>query len=264
MAYGDENMFLALWEWIKSLFGGKGTTQIGSRNQSVSGLTVGDVDGPVAVGSGNIIHYHQRPSTVLPKAAELDLTGDEKALLLNMEKSQEGTLMLVKNDIGLMMLVDGEPVYDIFDAAARMRWFEAFEHLVKREFIKDIEHNGETYHLASAGRRIAENARRPPNGGGDEKLEQIEVMMPELFAEMRADLVSSPITREFILKNTKGVQYWHDPKNPAFEYSADVHEAVESKVQVLENHGLVRDVSINDVPRYRMTEQLVSLLLPKK
>jgi hypothetical protein len=33
---------------------------------------------------------------------------------------------------------------------------------------------------------------------------------------------------------------------------------------MLESHGLVRDVSINDVPRFRMTEQLASYLIPKK
>jgi len=45
----------SIWEGVKGLFGGKGTTQIGAHNRSVSGINVGDNAGVVSivVGDGN-------------------------------------------------------------------------------------------------------------------------------------------------------------------------------------------------------------------
>ena len=46
----------------------------------------------------------------------------------------------------------------------------------------------------------------------------------------------------------------------AFEYHLDDHEDLESKIQILENMGLVRDVTNKNVKRYRMAEELVDYL----
>jgi hypothetical protein len=40
----------------------------------------------------------------------------------------------------------------------------------------------------------------------------------------------------------------------------DDHEDLESKVQILENKGMVRDVTNKNVKRYRMAEALVDYL----
>jgi hypothetical protein len=48
-------MFAAIWEAIKSVLFGKGTTQLGSANKSVSGITAGDNSGPIIVGDGNVV-----------------------------------------------------------------------------------------------------------------------------------------------------------------------------------------------------------------
>jgi hypothetical protein len=173
-------MFSAIWEWIKGLFGGKGTTQIGSRNQSVSGVTTGNVAGPVAVGSGNVINYYDT-STIPRNASEPDLSSDEKELLAKMEKSQEGTLMLVQTDMGLMMLVDCQEVFHILDTAGRMRWHAAFEHLLELELIKDLRGNGEIYHLSSAGRSIAESIRKPDSGEDQKNLERAPLLENSYF-----------------------------------------------------------------------------------
>jgi hypothetical protein len=110
---------------------------------------------------------------------------------------------------------------------------------------------------AIIGRDINVQLRAP-----EEELdfEQLRAQMPELFAEMKEDLAAHPHVREFVLKRTKGIVFCQDPINLAFEYSGDVHEALQSKVQILENHGLVRDVTATNIPRYRFSEALVKYL----
>jgi hypothetical protein len=64
-------MLDAIWNWVKGLFGGgKGTTQIGSRNKSVSGVTVGDNAGNVVIGDKNVVQMSppsQAPAPSPPK-----------------------------------------------------------------------------------------------------------------------------------------------------------------------------------------------------
>lgn len=54
-----ENIMVDVWGWIKGLFGGKGTTQIGSRNKSISAITVGNDAGGVVVGENNVVNFVQ-------------------------------------------------------------------------------------------------------------------------------------------------------------------------------------------------------------
>jgi hypothetical protein len=56
-------MFSVIWEWLKGLFGAKGTSQIGSRNQSVSGVTVGDNVAGVTIGNQVNIYHPPQPPT---------------------------------------------------------------------------------------------------------------------------------------------------------------------------------------------------------
>lgn len=58
-----------VWEWIKGLFSGKGTTQIGSRNKSASGITVGDNGGPIVVGDNNVVHV-SKPAPERPSVSQ--------------------------------------------------------------------------------------------------------------------------------------------------------------------------------------------------
>ena len=82
--------------------------------------------------------------------------------------------------------------------------------------------------------------------------------MPELFAEMRQDLSESPFIREFITMR-KGWLYNSDPNNPIFSYNFDDHENLTGKLTVLENHGLVTEITYNNAKRYTMSEEFVGL-----
>jgi hypothetical protein len=63
--------------------------------------------------------------------------------------------------------------------------------------------------------------------------------------------------REFVVYS-KGLSFWND--GTAFEYSSPDEATLLSKVQIIENLGLVRDVTNKNVKRYRMTEELVQYL----
>lgn len=84
-------------------------------------------------------------------------------------------------------------------------------------------------------------------------------MMPELLAEMRADLTKHPLVREFILLKRRWV-YNPDPNKTVFVYYFDEHPGLSNKVELLENCGLVCDIAFNEVQRYLFTEQFVELL----
>jgi hypothetical protein len=81
--------------------------------------------------------------------------------------------------------------------------------------------------------------------------------MPELLGEMQIDLSVRPLKREFVLLK-RGWMFWNG--GTAFEYYFDDHEELESKIQILENMGFVRDVTNKNVKRYRMAEELVDYL----
>lgn len=91
------------------------------------------------------------------------------------------------------------------------------------------------------------------------RLERLEQQMPELFAEMRQDLSESPFIREFITMR-KGWLYNSDPNNPIFSYNFDDHENLTGKLTVLENHGLVTEITYNNAKRYTMSEEFVAYL----
>ena len=76
--------------------------------------------------------------------------------------------------------------------------------------------------------------------------------MPEFFAEMRADLKSFPMKREFILM-PKLSMYNAGRKEP-LSYHYEDHEDLADKVGLLVNEGVVTDITYNNVDRYVMSE----------
>ena len=81
--------------------------------------------------------------------------------------------------------------------------------------------------------------------------------MPELLAEMRDDLASHPFMREFVVYK-EGLSFWNG--GTAFEYTSAEEPTLLSKVKIMENVGVVRDITHTNVKRYRMSEELVDYL----
>lgn len=82
-----------------------------------------------------------------------------------------------------------------------------------------------------------------------------ERLMPALLDEMRKDLSVSPLTREFIVFKKAWVY-----NGQATTYYYDDHPDLDDKMRVLENLGLISNVTYNNVNRYRMSEPFAEYL----
>jgi HNH endonuclease len=92
--------------------------------------------------------------------------------------------------------------------------------------------------------------------------ERVEATMPALISEMRADLEKHNYIREFVLLK-KTWMFNEDPNDPVCRYYFEDHEGLQGKIQILENHGFLIDVTSTNVKRYRMREAFVDLLSVK-
>ena len=81
--------------------------------------------------------------------------------------------------------------------------------------------------------------------------------MPDLLAEMRDDLIQNPLYREFVLLK-RGWAF--NTRDQILAYYFDDHPELKNQVLVLENHGLIIDVTSSNVDRYRLTESFVEYL----
>jgi hypothetical protein len=154
-------MLSALWEWIKGLFQGKGSVQVGKGNQSVSGVTTGDVSAPMAVGNHNVINF---VPSVVPSAKldELEPTPMEVEILQRLENSQSGYLTTDCPDGFFGIIIDrawiGGPYEWERDISVQLH--EAVERLLCCGLLSDIQRDGKTYHLSSKGRDVAQRIQK--------------------------------------------------------------------------------------------------------
>ena len=83
--------------------------------------------------------------------------------------------------------------------------------------------------------------------------------MPEIFATMRSALKDHPFIREFVLLK-RGWAYNADPNDPVLAYYFDEGTGLKQKLRILENNGLLHDVTRTKVDRFRFSEELVDYL----
>jgi hypothetical protein len=90
----------------------------------------------------------------------------------------------------------------------------------------------------------------------------IKKQMPELIAEFKADLSKkdNQLIREFFVLPNKNVCLGGSEKLRLIYYE-DEHKSLRSKIDILENHGFLTDVTLSNAPIYRMNEDFVSLIL---
>lgn len=86
---------------------------------------------------------------------------------------------------------------------------------------------------------------------------KVESLMPALLEEMREDLRSYPTNREFVILK-RGWVYNSDGFYLA--YYLDEHDDLEGKLQILENLGLIRETTHNNVRRFVFQEGFVDYL----
>jgi hypothetical protein len=91
-----------------------------------------------------------------------------------------------------------------------------------------------------------------------DSLANVEKLIPDLLAEMKADLAAHPLCREFILLRKDWI---YNSRDVTLTYYFDDHPELANKIRILENLSLVRDIKYNDVPRYVISERLAGYLL---
>jgi hypothetical protein len=87
---------------------------------------------------------------------------------------------------------------------------------------------------------------------------KLEEVMPDLLAEMRKDLSNFPLRREFVLLK-KNWSYWS--RGDELAYYFDDHPDLRNKIRILENYGLVKDITYTKVDRFVITEGLAQYLI---
>jgi Putative DNA-binding domain len=93
----------------------------------------------------------------------------------------------------------------------------------------------------------------------EEVFSKLEKLIPELLAEIRSDLRNNPFMREFIILSERWM-YNSDPNNKILHYFFEKHSCLRNKLRILENYGLVCEITYNDVPRFVISEELANHL----
>jgi len=90
----------------------------------------------------------------------------------------------------------------------------------------------------------------------------IKEQMPELIAEFKNDLSTEAnrLLREFFVLPDHHV-YLGGSEKPRLVYYEDGHENLRCKIDLLETHGFLEDVTPSNTPIYKMTEEFVELVI---
>ena len=86
---------------------------------------------------------------------------------------------------------------------------------------------------------------------------KLEKIMPDLLDEMRRDLTEYPLRRELVLLKKSWV---YMGKGNELVYYYDDHPELDNKFIILENYGLVDEITYNNVKRFVLSEELVDYL----
>lgn len=132
---------------------------------------------------------------------------------------------------------------------------------------KLVDSDEERYSVASLNgwKRIAESMargeieqRQDLTADATQTFRKAEQLMPELLMEMRSDLASHPLSREFVVLK-KSWAYW--AKGNELVYYYDDHPELDNKLRILENLGLVEEITYNNTKRFIFTEKLADYLM---
>jgi hypothetical protein len=84
---------------------------------------------------------------------------------------------------------------------------------------------------------------------------KLEKLMPDLLAEMKSDLAQYPFRREFVIMSKNWVY-----NGETLAYYFEDHSELEGKVRILQNYGLIQDITYNNVARYNIAEEFAEYL----
>lgn len=108
---------------------------------------------------------------------------------------------------------------------------------------------------AAATRELEQRLHRFPDQSA--VFERMERLMPSLLAEMRNDLGEHALRREVVLLK-RSWSYW--AKGNELVYYYDDHPDLDDKFRILENEGLVNEITYNNTKRFVLSEDLAAYL----
>ncbi len=105
----------------------------------------------------------------------------------------------------------------------------------------------------------AEPIGTPTEAGSDDIFARLEEMIPELLAEMKQDLSEHPYAREFVILS-RNWSYNADPNKITLVYYFEDHPDLRNKLRILENYGLITEITYNNTERFVISEALAKYL----
>lgn len=174
--------------------------------------------------------------------------------ILESAVSSNTPVNFVRYDGGVAVLTGAKQ----FDCQFNLEQAALLEHavtmLVQVGWLKQTDR--ELYHVTHAGYEAA----RKLQGQASPSFLQIKEQMPALIAEMKKDLEGEDgkFVREFFVTSRRHVL--GGSEKPRFIYYEEDHDNLRGKIDILENHGYVTDVTPGNTPIYRMSEEFVSLV----
>jgi hypothetical protein len=108
---------------------------------------------------------------------------------------------------------------------------------------------------AAATRELEQRLRRFPDRSA--VFERIERLMPSLLAEMRQDLAEHPLRREFVVLKRS---WTYSGKGNELFYYYDDHPDLDDILHILDNEGMVQDITYNNTKRFVLSEELAYYL----
>ena len=109
----------------------------------------------------------------------------------------------------------------------------------------------------TAAKQELENRIPINNNSNISKIAKLETIMPDLLKEMREDLKNHPLSREFVLLERAWI---YNSPDLYLAYYYDEHAELDNKIRILENYGLIQNITYNNTSRYCFTEEFVDYL----
>jgi hypothetical protein len=222
--------------------------QIGTANRAVTAPNSGTIN------MGDSHHYYHPEQ---PQQVELQPTVAEVEILMRLADSQNGYLNAVAFDGGFEVLIDGQQLGGIGGSEPSVQLHEAVQRLLRYGLLADLQHNSDVYHVSTKGRDAARQLREQIDRGERPDYGHIERTMADLLREMREDFGKQPLIREVIILDSEGNCY---NGGGVFIYYRSTHADLDGMFQVLENNGLVRNITYNNTDRYRVSEAFARYL----
>ncbi len=226
--------------------------QIGTANRAVTAPNSGTIN------MGDSHHHYHHPAQL--QQIELKPTVAEIEILTRLANSQSGYLNAATFDGGFEVLIDGHQFGGIGGGEPSVQLHEAVQRLLRYGLLSDLHQNGEVYHISTKGRDVAWQIHEKIDRGELPDYGHIERTMPDLLREMREDFSKHPVIREMIILDSEGNCY---NGGGVFSYYRSVHADLDSIFQVLENNGLVQNITNNNTDRYHVSEAFARYLQGK-